>query len=346
MFSLACSGHVDLGDDGKGGGGSGGLAGGSNGGNGSGGNDGSVAGTGGSNSAGAGAVGSGGSSSPGAPLGSCESLEPEGWIAFDSDGSDFNRDIYRVRPDGSERERLTDDDSIDEQPSFSPDGSLIAFSSNRGGSMQIHLLDVASGDITQLTDRAEGADQASFSRDGSLVAFHSGASVFVIDVDGENERVIATGLDAFNAYSWPQFSADDSELIFDRNNEINAARLDGSGQRQIVQNWTTTIKAPAVSPNGHDVAYEVHCDTVLSIWTTPAGVNTEPCKGRRVTPVGDLEAKQATWGPNQLLAYERVDTATNISQLAVISRSADSVPCALSPSTSSDRNPSWFVPAD
>jgi hypothetical protein len=43
-------------------------------------------------------------------------------------------------------------------------------------------------------------------------------------------------LDNFNANSQPQFSADDSELIFDRNNEINSVRLDGSGDRKIVQN--------------------------------------------------------------------------------------------------------------
>lgn len=337
LLATACGGHLDLGEDGKGGSSGAQSVAGSN--------NGSVAGGGGS---GSGASGStfGGSSSPGAPLGSCESLEPEGWIAFDSDRADFNRDIYRIRPDGSELERLTTNEGIEQEPAFSPSGDVIAFSSDRSGIMQVHLLDLESGGVTQLTDRAEGADQPSFSRDGKLVAFHSGASVYVIDVDGQNERLIATGLDNFNAYTWPQFSADDSELIFDRNNEIDAARLDGNGLRQIVQNTTTTIKAPAISPNGREVAYDVWCDTGRSIWTTPADVNTEACKGRRVSPVGDLDAKQPTWGPDQLLAYERVDPATNISQLAIISRAVGSVPCALTEGTGSDRNPSWLVPAD
>jgi Tol biopolymer transport system component len=338
LLSLACGGHLDLGEDGNGGSGSSGSSGSGTGG---------AYPVGGGGSGNAGASSPGGSTSGGGALGSCEALQADGWIAFDSDGSDFNRDIYRVRPDGSELERLTDDESIDEEPAFSPDGSVLAFSSNRAGNnMQIHLLDLVSGDVTQLTDRPEGASQASFSRDGTLVAFHSGVSVYVIDADGQNERLIATGLDAFNAYSWPQFSADDSELIFDRGNEINAARLDGSGQRQIVQNTTTTIQAPAVSPNGQEVAYQVYCDNGLSVWTTPASVNTEACKGRRLTPVSDLQARQPTWGPGNLLAYERVDGATNISQLAIISRAVDSVPCALTPNTTNDRNPSWFVPAD
>ncbi|HEY7375388.1 MAG TPA: hypothetical protein VIF57_24735, partial [Polyangia bacterium] len=209
----------------------------------------------------AGAVGTAGvSGSAGSPElaacgGSLLALGATGKIAFDSDRDNFNVDIYTMRVDGSELTRLTSETSIDKEPAFSPDGNRISFTSNRTGTFQIHLIDLTTSQVTQVTNVAADADQSSFSHDGTLIAFHSGASVWVIHPDGTGLTMVAAGLDDFNAYYWPDFSADDRELVFDRNNEVDAARLDGSATRMIVQNWTTTIKSPAVSPNGADVAY-------------------------------------------------------------------------------------------
>jgi Tol biopolymer transport system component len=264
-----------------------------------------------------------------------------GKIAFDTDRDDFNRNIYMMNVDGSGLTRLTNDPGVDKEPAFSPDGKRISFSSDRAGAFEIFVLDLSTMQVTQVTDLFEGADQSSFSHDGTWIAFHSGASVWIVHPDGTGETMVATGLDTFNAYSWPHFSADDSELVFDRNNEIDAVHLDGTGFRRIVQNWTTTIKSPAVSPGGSDVAYAVWCDTQLSVWTTPFSTTTDPCKGRRVTPVGDLVSQRPTWGPNNLIAYERVDSSTNVGEIAVISRSAGSVPCLFTADLSDNRNPAW-----
>jgi dipeptidyl aminopeptidase/acylaminoacyl peptidase len=264
-----------------------------------------------------------------------------GNMAFDSDLQDFNRDIYMMGVDGSALTRLTMDPSIDKEPAFSPDARRLSFSSDRSGTFQIYLLDLSTNQVTQVTNLADGADQSSFSHDGTLIAFHSGASVWVVHPDGTGTTMVAAGADLFNAYFWPQFSADDSELVFDRNNEIDAVHLDGSGFRRIVQNWTTTIKSPAVSPGGGDVAYAVWCDTQLSVWTTPFSTTTDPCKGRRVTPLGEPISQRPTWGPNNLIAYERIDPGTNIGSIAIISRSAESVPCLFTSDLADDRNPAW-----
>ena len=268
-------------------------------------------------------------------------LGGSGKIAFDSDRDDFNHDIYTIGVDGSELTRLTSEPSIEKEPAFSPDGKRISFTSSRTGTLQIHLLDLAMMQVTQLTDLPAGADQSSFSHDGTLIAFHSDASVWVIHPDGTGLTMVATGLDNFNAYFWPHFSADDQELVFDRNNEIDATHLDGTGLRMIVQNWTTTIKAPAVSPNGQEVAYGVFCDTGMSVWTTPFSTNTNPCKGRRVSPFGDIDSQRPAWGPNNLIAYERFNRASNVGAIAVISRTPGSVPCLLTVDQADNRNPAW-----
>ncbi len=362
LVSVACGSHVKLGDE-TGGSDSGGETAGSAGSSGvgvAGSGSGAVAGTesyavagsGGYGGYGGYAAGSGGS----APAGGLPSigggppacdpsiLDDQSWIAFDSD-RDLDREIYRMHPDGSGVERLSDSPGVDREPAFSPDGSLLAFSSTRTGKLQIHLLDLESGDVTQITDREEGADQASFSHDGSLLAFHSGKSVYTIGLDGSDEHLVASGLDDFNAYFWPKFSVDDTHLVFDRNNEINVTDLDGEGLRQIVMNWTTTIKAPAISPSGDLVAYEVFCENGSSIWTSEFAVTTEPCKGALVTPLGH-DAHHPTWGGPKYIAYHLVDKSTNIAQLAVASRQRGVGACIITDGAVDDRNPDWFVPSD
>lgn len=270
-------------------------------------------------------------------------LDDESWIAFDSD-RDLDREIYRMHPDGTGVERLTDSVGVDREPAFSPDGSVLAFTSTRSGKAQIHLLDLDSGDVTQLTDREEGADQASFSHDGTRVAFHSGRSVYTIGLDGSEEHLVATGTDDFNAYFWPKFSSDDTHLIFDRNNEINVTDLDGGGLRRVVMNWTTTIKAPAVSPGGDLIAYEVKCENNSSIWTSEFAVTTEPCKGTLVSPL-QHQAHHPSWGGRTYIAYHLVDNFTNIAQLAVASRRRGDGACVVTDGSADDRNPDWFVPS-
>src|SRR5262245_6292003 len=73
--------------------------------------------------------GGGGPTNQAGKSSSCDLMPLSGWIAFDSDRADFNRDVYRMRPDGSGVERLTDDAAVDEQPSFSADGSSLLFTS-------------------------------------------------------------------------------------------------------------------------------------------------------------------------------------------------------------------------
>src|SRR5207253_4450443 len=124
---------------------------------------------------------------------------------------------------------------------------------------------------------------------GALVAFHSGTSVYAIHVDGTGQTPI-TGTPG--GYFWPRFSASDQELVFDRDNEIDAVALDGTGFRRIVQNSTTSIKAPTISPGGGELAYDVYCDTGYSIWTSSFLTTTDPCEGRRLTPVGEPASRK------------------------------------------------------
>ena len=56
-------------------------------------------------------------------------------------------------------------------PSWSPDGSSIAFSALAGGFTDLYVCDVANGALEQLTDDAFADLQPAWSHDGRTIAF-------------------------------------------------------------------------------------------------------------------------------------------------------------------------------
>jgi dipeptidyl aminopeptidase/acylaminoacyl peptidase len=242
------------------------------------------------------------------------------WLAFDSDRGSFNRDIYLVRGDGSDLRRLTTEPSVEKDPAFSHDGRWLAFASDRSGSMQIHMMDMATEQVTQLTFLDAGADQPSWHPSDGRIVFHSGPSIYMKAVASGVPSLIATGLDEFNAYEYPSLSRNATEVLFSRRNEINARTLDGGVQRYVVQNWTTTEETPALSPGGVLVAYAVGCNGLEVIAVTPfSSYAPDPCATQRVTPLSAGSARRPAWASNDALAFERSATSDGSMSTTVIS---------------------------
>jgi Tol biopolymer transport system component len=266
------------------------------------------------------------------------------WLAFDSDRGTLNRDIYLVRDDGAQLTRLTTEPSFEKDPAFSHDGKILAFASDRSGTMQIYAMDLAKGGVTQLTSLDAGADQPSWSGDDSQIVFHSGPSVYVMAADGRNPGVLATGLDDFNAYKYPSFSLDEKEVIFSRSNEIDARNINAGTQRYVVPNWTTTEETPALSPDGRLVAFAVGCDLQEVISVAPfSGHSGDPCTAQRMTPLSAGSARRPSWATNTMMAFERSATSSSSLTTTVISVSEapGSAPRDIIGPPGDHRNPSW-----
>ena len=78
------------------------------------------------------------------------------WVIFTSERAG-SADIYRVHPDGTGIERLTEGPSYDDQAALSPDGRTLAFVSTRGGgTANIWLLDLV-GHSTRILQRTRAA---------------------------------------------------------------------------------------------------------------------------------------------------------------------------------------------
>lgn len=86
----------------------------------------------------------------------------------------FEKTIYLVDVKTREKRRLTGTHTLtNDQPRWSPDGTRLAFVSNRvnGKEMQLYVLDVRGGEAQALTDLRGRVDQPQWSADGKRVAF-------------------------------------------------------------------------------------------------------------------------------------------------------------------------------
>jgi Tol biopolymer transport system component len=82
-----------------------------------------------------------------------------------------NSDLWLVSLAGGEPKRLTTAAGADNHPRWSPDGSQIAFVSDRGGSPQVWLLPMSGGEARQLTKLPIDVSGPIWSPKGDVIAF-------------------------------------------------------------------------------------------------------------------------------------------------------------------------------
>jgi Tol biopolymer transport system component len=91
-------------------------------------------------------------------------------IIFNSDRDGGRLRGYLVNPDGSDLRGL-DVEAWFEYPSFSPDGSKVAFMGHAAGDYDIYVADLATRAVKQLTDAPGSDGWPVWSPDGSTIAF-------------------------------------------------------------------------------------------------------------------------------------------------------------------------------
>jgi TolB protein len=85
---------------------------------------------------------------------------------------------------------------MDIHPAISPDGSRVAFASNRGGQWDIFVLDLPTGEVTRLTDTPAYDGHPSWSPDGLWIAhdtyLEDNLDIVVRPVDGSQPPIRLT----------------------------------------------------------------------------------------------------------------------------------------------------------
>jgi hypothetical protein len=105
-----------------------------------------------------------------------------------ADMSDGNTEIYVVNANGTGVQRLTTHAASDLEPAWSPDGTKIAFRSDRDGADEIYIMNTDGSNPERLTYSTGGNLRPEWSPDGTKIAFTSyrdgNGEIYVMNADG------------------------------------------------------------------------------------------------------------------------------------------------------------------
>ncbi len=198
---------------------------------------------------------------------------PDGAKIASSSDRDANDEIYVMNADGTGLVNLSNNPDADgtglvnlsNNPAtdfadgWSPDGTKIAFHSNRDGNWEIYVMNVDGSNLLNLTSNPANDYGAVWSPDGSKIAFPSDRDgndeIYVMNADGSGVTRLTNNPAADGGPIW---SPDGTKIAFrsdrDGNLELYVMNADGSG----VTRLTTTggVFAPAWSPDGTKIVFE------------------------------------------------------------------------------------------
>jgi Tol biopolymer transport system component len=184
-------------------------------------------------------------------------------------------------------------------PSVSPDGSKIAFLSDRDGAIDLYVISTDGTGETRLTQKIEAVGRPDWSSDGKAIRFASFANdtsrIYTIGPDGKNQKLLGSvpGRAA-------TLSPDGTRVLYWTGTwtavSLFVSGLDGSGKKQLTDGsgvaWNTRW-----SPDGKRIAFTGRdAQEVLHVYVMGA----DGSGLRQVTHFApsDGQAQVPAWSPN------------------------------------------------
>jgi eukaryotic-like serine/threonine-protein kinase len=200
-------------------------------------------------------------------------------------GSSGQRDLWTIAADGSEAARggttVTDDAPLDWNPTWSPDGRYLYFSSTRGGTMNLWRvpIDEGSGRVLgspePVTTPSIYSGGLAFSRDGSRVAFASldyRSTLFKVGFDIASGSIVGVPtpvLKSRRPIRDHEVSPDGEWVAFMETGgqeDLFVARTDGKEYRRLTDD-VARDRGPAWSPDGRRIAFYSDRSGIYQLWS-------------------------------------------------------------------------------
>jgi Tol biopolymer transport system component len=191
------------------------------------------------------------------------------------------RDIWTIPASGGEPEDVTNDEPLDWNPVWSPDGSYLYFASDRGGSMNLWRvrIDEISGKVDgqpePVTTPSQYSQHISFSRDGHRVVYVqvvTKMNIQRVGFDPVGEKVVGQPewvTQGSKRSALPNISPDGEWLVFssfgEKQEDLFVIRKDGTGLRQLTDDIYKD-RFPRWSPDGKRIAAHSDRSGKYELW--------------------------------------------------------------------------------
>ena len=181
---------------------------------------------------------------------------------------DGNSEIYTMDINGENLRNITQNDSLDFNPSWSYDGESLYFYSERDGNAEIYSLKSDGTELKRLTNNPSSDVLPELSPDGTTVVFMSdrdslSKNIYLMNKDGSNIKQLTQNKSYEESPNW---SPSGKEIIFTRqlrdssdtshaaNGEIFRINLNGSNLTRLT-NKAGYDSGAKFSPNGKQIAF-------------------------------------------------------------------------------------------